>query len=66
MKIKLLADYRGVLTGEAYYKAGEHEMPEKVAQALVKAGRATSVNEPEPAPKPKTTRTKRASKPKAK
>ena len=68
MKITLLADYRGVLTNEVFYLAGEHDLPDRIAQALIKAGRAVAA-EPEveePAPKPKTTRTKRTRKPKAK
>jgi hypothetical protein len=40
MKIKLLADYRGVLTDEEYYTAGVHDLPEEQAKALVDAGRA--------------------------
>ena len=49
MKINLLADYRGVLTNEQYYLAGEHDLPAAVAQALVDEGRAESL---EKAPKP--------------
>jgi hypothetical protein len=52
MKINLLQDYRGVLTAEVYYLAGEHDLPEGVAQALIDDGRAELVEEPEkPAPK---------------
>ena len=68
MKIRLFSDYRGVLTNEVFYLAGEHVLPDGVAQALIKASRAVAV-EPEveePTPKPKTTRTKRTRKPKAK
>ena len=73
MKITLLADYRGVLTNEVFYPAGEHDLPDGVAQALIKAGRAIEsfdgwpeLKIKEPATKPKTTRTKRTRKPKAK
>ena len=51
MKIQLLADYRGVLTGEVFYPAGEHDLDDKTAAALVAAGRAVLVDEP-PAPEP--------------
>ena len=58
MRVKLLQDYRGVLTGEAFYAAGEHELSDDMAQALVNDGRAESL---EPAPKPaSTTITKKA------
>jgi len=44
MKIELLADYRGVLTGELYYTAGVYgvpdNMPKSYANALVEEGRA--------------------------
>ena len=52
MKINLLADYRGILTNEQYYLAGEHDLPAGIAQALVDEGRAESLEkapEPEPA-----------------
>ena len=48
MKIRLLADYRGVLTDEVFYPAGDYDalpgadMPERHARALLQAGRATS------------------------
>lgn len=58
MKVKLLADYRGVLTGEAFYAAGEHELSDDMAQALINGGRAELVK-PAPKPAPKTV-TKRA------
>lgn len=59
MRIKLLADYRGVLTGERFFKAGEHDLSEETAVALVNAGRAT-VMEPTPEPETKpTTRTRK-------
>ena len=51
MKVLLLADYRGVLTGEQYYEAGEHDLPAGIAQALVNDGRAESL-EPDPQPEP--------------
>lgn len=65
MKIKLLADYRGVLTGEEYYTAGTYavpgEMPEGHAAALVAAGRAVEEQPAEDAEPParRTSRTKR-------
>ncbi len=47
MKIELLHDYRGVLTGERYYVAGDYdvpdEMPERDAIALMNAGHAVEV-----------------------
>jgi hypothetical protein len=43
MKIKLLADYRGVLTDEEYYTAGVYDLPDEQAKALVDAGRAETV-----------------------
>ena len=65
MKIKLLADYRGVLSSELFYVAGEYDapgnMPEDVALALVEHGRAEEIKpEAKPVPKPKqrTTRKK--------
>ena len=51
MKINLLSDYRGVLTGEVFYSAGQHDLDDKTAAALIAAGRAVLVDEP-PAPKP--------------
>ena len=62
MKTHLYADYRGVLTGERFYAAGEHDLDEGAAIALVAAGRAEYIDEPEPEPKPKTTATKRNTK----
>ena len=64
MRIRLLADYRGILSGELFFLAGEYETPagmsEDVARALVDAGRAELLeDDPTPAPKPRTTRTKR-------
>jgi len=46
MKIKLLVDYRGVLTEEQYFVAGEYDMPDKWAIGLIAEGRAESL-EPE-------------------
>ena len=43
MKINLLNDYRGVLTDEIYYLAGEHDLPDEQAKALLEAGRAKPV-----------------------
>lgn len=63
MKILLLADYRGVLTGERFYPAGEHDLDEAIASALIAAGRAvlvTSEPEPEPEPVKPTRRRKKA------
>ncbi len=57
MKIHLYADYRGVLTGEVFYAAGEHDLAEGTAVALVAAGRAEYVDEPEPEPTPAPTKT---------
>ena len=61
MKITLLADYRGVLSGEEYYTAGIYsvpdDMPQGVADALVAAGRATA-DKPKPRPKPRKAKRK--------
>lgn len=47
MKIRLLADYRGQLTEETFYRSGVYEVdgdiPEDYAMALVHAGRAVEV-----------------------
>jgi hypothetical protein len=43
VKIKLLADYRGHLTNEQYYTAGEWDLPAAIAGALVEAGRAVQL-----------------------
>lgn len=72
MIINLLSDYRGVLTKEVYFTAGQYsipdDMPESYANELVKAGRAEIVEEAKPEPiaepesrdsLPKTTTTKR-------
>jgi len=53
MKIELLADYRGVLTDERYYTAGEYtqdNMPESYARVLVAQGRAVLLPPASPAP----------------
>ena len=54
MVINLLSDYRGVLTDEEYYTAGEYktpgDMPDAHAENLVNAGRAVVIIE-EPAPR---------------
>jgi hypothetical protein len=60
MKVNLPNSYRGVLTDERYYEAGEYEvggaMPPAHAAALVEAGRAVDITPapkaPPPAPKP--------------
>jgi hypothetical protein len=51
MKVNLLHDYRGVLTNELFYLAGEHDLPEAVAQALIDAGRAEAIEKQKPASK---------------
>ncbi len=47
MKVKLLADYRGVLTDEQFYEAGTYEIPKQMskahADALLAANRANEV-----------------------
>lgn len=43
MKIKILADYRGWITKERYYKAGDHDIATEVAMILVKHKRAVEV-----------------------
>lgn len=53
MKINLLADYRGVLTDEQYYQAGDYDFPEGMAQALIDDGRAVALEETPPKPSPK-------------
>ena len=62
MKIHLYADYRGVLTGERFYAAGEHDLDEGAAIALVAAGRAEYIDAPEPEPAAPTKTTKRNTK----
>lgn len=60
MKMKLLSSYRGVLTAEIYYEAGDYEvgaeMPLPHAERLVSAKRAEWIEEP----KPERSRKKRA------
>lgn len=63
MLIILLADYRGVLTNERYYTAGQHDIDDDTAAALVAAGRAEYVTPPEPEPVAKTKTTKRSARP---
>ena len=52
MRIQLTADYRGVLTEERFYLAGDYEagdvMPPAHAKALVDAGRAVAIEADEP------------------
>lgn len=43
MKIDLLADYRGTLTDERFFKAGVHDMDAKTAAALIHHGRAVGL-----------------------
>lgn len=62
MRINLLNDYRGVLTGEQFYTAGEHDLEEGTASALVAAGRAEYIDVPEPEPAAPTKTTKRNTK----
>lgn len=53
MKIKLLVDYRGELTDEAFYPAGEYgdgDIPAGHMRGLVAAGRAEEVTETTPEP----------------
>jgi hypothetical protein len=65
MKINLLVDYRGVLTGERFYTAGEYEigagvpLTEDQAKALIAAGRAVEVKPARRASRKRTTTTKR-------
>ena len=60
MKINLLVDYRGVLTDEQYFEAGEYQavpdlpLSEEQARALVDDGRAVEIK----APKMRVTRRK--------
>lgn len=59
MRIRLLADYRGRLSGEQFYPAGEYDapdqMPQEVAEGLVAHGRAELVEQAQPEPEPKPT-----------
>lgn len=69
MKMKLLSSYRGVLTAEIFYEAGDYEvgvdMPQPHAERLVDAQRAVWIAEPapeveaEPEAKPKRSRKKK-------
>lgn len=54
MKINLLNDYRGVLTSEQFLTAGEHDLPDGMAQALIDEGRAEAIEEKKPAAKKKS------------
>lgn len=65
MQINLLSDYRGVLTEETYYTAGQYtipdDMPEAYAANLISNDRAVVVGEPKPRPgNQKTVITKRS------
>ena len=72
MKMKLLSSYRGVLTAEIFYEAGDYEvgveMPQPHAERLVDAKRAEWIVEPvpevepesEPEAKPKRSRKKKS------
>jgi len=52
MVIIFLQDYRGVLSGEQFYQAGQEvDLPESVALKLVEAGRAMIKQLPRTAPK---------------
>jgi hypothetical protein len=62
MKIKLYADYRGVLTNERFYPAGELDVDDAIAGQLVEAGRAEYINPPAPEPEQPTKITKRTRK----
>lgn len=65
MKIQLLADYRGVLTDEKFYTAGEHEagpgclLSEGQAKKLIADGRAEEIKVRRVSPKAKTKVTRR-------
>lgn len=44
MKVRFLQDFQGVETGNVFYqKDGEYELPDRVAERLVKDGRAEYV-----------------------
>ena len=54
MLVQFLVDFRGKLTREQFYLAGEQaEFDAGTAQALISEGRATAVS-PAPAPAPET------------
>ncbi len=49
MRVQFLVDFRGKLTGEIFYRAGETaEFAPATAQALIDEGRAVLVPEPTP------------------
>ena len=53
MQVQFLVDFRGKLTKEIFYRAGETaEFAPATAQALIDEGRAVSVPEPAPQPTP--------------
>ena len=53
-KVKFLQDFRGVETGEVYYKKGDiGEVEDEWLERLVQDKRAVIVDEPKPKPKPK-------------
>lgn len=52
MIVQFLTDFRGKLTRENYYTAGDQvEFDDAIAEALIDEGRAVAVT-PEPAPEP--------------
>lgn len=53
MKVRFVVDYRGVLTGEQWFQAGqEAEIADLQAEQLIADGRAEAVK-PAPKPEPK-------------
>lgn len=64
-KVKFLRDFRGVETGEVYYKKGETgEIEDKWLERLIQDKRAVIVNKPKPKPKPRKRRAVAKVKPK--
>ena len=60
IQVKFLTDYRGVLTNERFYEAGEvAEFEDKAASQLVKENRAATLVIAEKADPSPTTTTKR-------
>ena len=56
IQVKFLTDYRGVLTGERFYEAGEvAEFEDKAADQLIKDNRAELVVAEKADPSPTTT-----------
>ena len=52
MKVRFIVDYRGVLTAEAWFQAGdEADISAANAEQLIADGRAVAVEAPKPAPK---------------